>query len=53
MQNANDMHVPVVRLLVMQPPNNVHLGTAVVDRLLASSENLFVAHRVALRIAKV
>ena len=45
--------VPVVLRLVVQAADDVHLGAAVVDRLLPAGEDLLVAHHVALGVAQV
>ena len=47
------MHIPFVFLLMMEPTDDMHFRASRVDRLLASSENLLVAHHVAFGIAKV
>ena len=53
MQDANDVDVPVVFLLMMQAADNVHLGTAVVDASCPRAKNLLVAHHVAALVAEV
>ena len=52
-QDADDVHVPVVLHLVVQAADDVHLGAAVVDRFLPASQDLLVAHHVALGVAQV
>ncbi len=52
-QDANDVDVPLVRHLVMQAADDVHLGAAVLDRLAAALQDLLVAHHVPFRVAQI
>ena len=52
-QRADHAAVPLVLRLVVQPADDVHLGAAVVDRLLPAGEDLLVVHQVALGVAQV
>ena len=52
-QHLQNMQIPIVILLVMQTADDVHLGAASLDRLLAASQDLLVAHHVALRLPQI
>ena len=52
-QNADQVQIPVVRHLMMQPADDVHFGGAAVDRFLPAGQDLLVAHQVALRVVQV
>ena len=52
-QDADDVDVPVVLHLVVQPADDVHLGRAAIDRFLPASQNLLVGHQIALGAAQV
>ena len=52
-QHPDDIDVPVKILLVMQTAHNVHLGTTVIDRFLAPSQDLLVIHHVSFGISQI
>lgn len=52
-QQSDEFEVPLVFSLMVQTTDDVQLGTAVVDSLLAASDDLGVVHRIAFGLAKV
>ncbi len=52
-QDAHQVHVPLIFHLVMQAADDVHLGGAAIDRLLPASQDLLVGHQIALGAAQV
>ena len=52
-QNPDDVEIPVVALLVMKTPDDVHLGRARVDRLLTAGQDLLVVHHIAAGLAEI
>ncbi len=53
MQEVNQMQIPVILFLVVQPSHDVHFGATCGDRLLAAGENLLIAHQIPFRVAEV
>ena len=47
MQDANDIQIPVVILLVVEAPDDMHLGAARLNGLAAPGQYLLVIHPVA------
>ena len=52
-QNPDDVEIPVIALLVMKTPDDVHLGRARVDRLLTTGQDLLVIHHIAAGLAEI
>ena len=53
MEFFEDASVPVVTEFVVQPADDMHLGTAVIVGFLPSSDDLFVTHRVTLGVSQI
>src|SRR5262245_33759373 len=51
--DANDVQIPVIRQLMVQPADNVQLGAALAVRFCRALENLLVRHDVALLTLQV
>ena len=52
-EEADDVQIPVVVLLMVEPADDVHLGAPSVDRFLPAGEDLLRLHHVAAGVAEI
>ncbi len=52
-QRGDDAAIPLVRSLMVQATNDMHLGATVFGCLLAACDDLLIVHRVAFRVTQI